>query len=291
MNRPTENEGERPDSDEAEQRENTETEGGQDETVDIELQSTFHRTAAEGEVRLRREMGDLISTGTLGGMDVSLGILALLLVQDATGSAMLASLAFSIGFIALLLGRSELYTENFLVPIAAIVSGSGTAWQLARLWTVTLVMNLLGALILAGLIAVAFPHLAGTALDVALEYPDVPAVRAATLGLLAGITITFMTWTVQAAHSELGRLVAVVVAAFLLAAGDMHHVVVVSGEMFVAILMGGAPFGAVDWLRVAGLATVTNAIGGLVLVTLLRFAQVGPEVIESERVRRRWRDT
>lgn len=225
-------------------------------------------------------------------MDVSLGVLALLLVQDATGSGILAALAFSIGFIALLMGRSELYTENFLIPVAALARGAGTVRQLLRLWTVTFLMNLVGALLLAGLIVVGFPHLQDTAVEVARQYPAAELSRAVALGLLAGITITFMTWIVHAARSEVGRIIAVSMAAFLLSAGHMHHVVVVSSEMFVALLTRTAPFGLMDWARVAALATVTNAVGGLLLVTVLRFAQVGPRVMENEAMGRvKWGNT
>lgn len=258
-----------------------------EEGVDAELRTTFQQSAEEGAARLKRGTGDLISTGILGGMDVSLGVLAFLLVLEATGSSTLAALAFAIGFIALLLGRSELYTENFLVPFAAIAGGSGTIWQLIRLWIVTLIMNMVGALILAWLVVLGFPHLWDTAVEVAAGYSEAGLVEATALGLLAGITITFMTWTVHAAHSEFGRIVAVTIAAFLLSAGHMHHVVVISGEMFIALLTGQASFDLGDWARVASLATVTNAVGGLVLVTVLRFAQVGPRVIEDERQRRR----
>lgn len=257
-----------------------------EEGADAELRTTFQLIADEGTIRLKRDTGDLITTGVLGGMDVSLGVLALLLVLDATGSSMLAALAFAIGFIALLLGRSELYTENFLIPLATIAGGKGTVGQLIRLWTVTLITNMVGALILAGLVVAAFPHLWDTAIEVAAPYAGAELTEAIALGLLAGITITFMTWIVHAAHSEFGRMVAVTMSAFLLSAGHMHHVVVISGEMFIALLTGAAPFHLGDWARVAALATVTNAVGGLLLVTVFRFAQVGPRVIEDERHRR-----
>ena len=61
------------------------------------------------------------------------GVLAYLVVHHATGSTVLAGLAFSIGFVALLLARSELFTENFLVPVAAVAARHGTLGGLARL--------------------------------------------------------------------------------------------------------------------------------------------------------------
>ena len=40
----------------------------------------------------------MVATGFVGGADVALGIFALLLVKQSTGSDVLASLAFGIGF-------------------------------------------------------------------------------------------------------------------------------------------------------------------------------------------------
>ena len=71
-------------------------------------------------------------------------MLALLAVYAETGSHLLAGLAFGIGFIALLLARSELFTEGFLVPVTAVVAGRASVGQLAKLWGGTLVANLVG---------------------------------------------------------------------------------------------------------------------------------------------------
>jgi formate-nitrite transporter family protein len=62
----------------------------------------------------------------MGGLDIGAGVLALLLVEHLTGSPLLGGLAFSIGFIALTLARSELFTENFLVPVAAVAARRGS---------------------------------------------------------------------------------------------------------------------------------------------------------------------
>lgn len=63
------------------------------------------------------------ATGLLGGVDVGTGVLAYFLVQHYTHNTLLAGVAFSVGFVALLLARSELFTENFLVPVVAVAAG------------------------------------------------------------------------------------------------------------------------------------------------------------------------
>ncbi len=80
------------------------------------------------------------------------------------------------------------------------------------------------------------------------------------------------------------KLVAAIAAGFLLASGKLLHVIVISLEAFAA-LQAGAPFGYADWLGTAGWTALGNAVGGLGLVTALRLAQVGQDVLVKERRR------
>lgn len=80
------------------------------------VDTTFDDTVEQGQQRVGRSWPSLLATGTVGGIDVSLGILGLLLVEHETQNILLAALAFSIGFIALSLAGSELFTENFWYP-------------------------------------------------------------------------------------------------------------------------------------------------------------------------------
>src|SRR3954452_4864132 len=93
-----------------------------------------------------------------------------------------------------------------------------------------------------------------------------------------------MTWMERGAESEIGRIVAAILAAFLLALGSLNHAIGRSLEMFAA-LQGGAPFGYLDWLGAMGWATLGNIVGGTLLVTGLRLVQIGPEKIQGERER------
>ncbi len=258
---------------------------GEEQTVDVHLRSMFRKSVDEGRARLGRKWLDLLTTGLVGGIDVSLGVLALLVVEEATGSSMLGSLAFVIGFIALTLGKSELFTENFLVPVAAVVARKASLGSLWRLWVGTAVTNLIAGWLFAWVIVLAVPRIHQTAIEVGAFYPamDDPALFA--LGVLAGVAITLMTWMERGAQSEFGKIVAVAGTAFLLAAAPLNHVIVVSIEMFVAIETGSAGYGYAEWARAAGWATVGNMVGGLVLVTSLRLAQVGGEEIRRERER------
>lgn len=101
--------------------------------VEDDLQESFDATVSAGADRLHRTFRAVVITGFFGGIEVGIGIMALLAVLTETGNHLLAGLAFSIGFIALLLAHSELFTENFLMPIAALVAREGTLAQLGKL--------------------------------------------------------------------------------------------------------------------------------------------------------------
>ena len=247
-----------------------------------ELTETFLRTVAEGEHRLTRSWPGLLATGVVGGLDVGLGVLGLLLVKEATGSVLLAGLAFGIGFIALTLAQSELFTENFLVPVAAVTARRASVGQLVRLWFGTAIMNLAGGWVMTGLIIAGQPKLRQTAVEIATEYARLPAGRAFALAVLGGLVITLITWMERSTESVPGKLAAAMAAAFLLVAGTLNHAIVVSLLSFAA-LHAGAPFGYAHWLAVVGLATAGNMLGGLGLVTLLRLVQVGQGRIELAR--------
>ncbi len=227
-----------------------------------------------GRKRLTRTFPEILATGLVGGIDVTLGVAALLVVEHETGSRLLGALAFAIGFIALVLGKTELFDENFLAPVAAVVAEKSGFASLLRLWAGTAAMNFVGCWIFAGLTAAALSPLQATAVSVAKFYPERGVTwESFALGLLGGAVITLMTWMEHGSGTEFGRIVAAILAGFLIAAAPLSHVIVMSAEMFAALHMG-APFGYLDWARVAAWATLSNIIGGVLLVTLLRIIQV-----------------
>ncbi len=250
-----------------------------------ELTSTFQRTVQQGEERLSRTWPSLLATGAVGGLDVGIGVLGLLLVEEATGNVLLGALAFGIGFIALTLANSELFTENFLVPIAAVAAGRAGPLSVVRLWLGTGLTNLAGGWIIMAIVSMALPQLHETAVRLGSHYVEVGGGREAfAAAVLGGSIITLMTWMQQSTESVPAKLVAAVAAAFLLGAGSLFHAIVVSLVMF-ASLQAGAPFGYLDWLGVLAWATFGNLVGGLGLVTMLRLVQVGKTKLDEERSR------
>ncbi|MBW3555465.1 MAG: formate/nitrite transporter family protein [Actinobacteria bacterium] len=250
-----------------------------------ELTSTFRRSLEQGEERLGRNWPTLLATGAVGGFDVGMGVLALFLVEEVTGSALLGGLAFGIGFIALTLASSELFTENFLVPVMAVAAGRASPMAVVRLWAGTGLTNLAGGWIMMAVVSIGVPQVHETAIRLGTHYTRVGIGRESfAAAVLGGSIITLMTWMQRGTDSMPGKLVAAVAAAFLLAAGSLFHAIVVSLIMFAA-LQAGAPFGYLDWLGVLAWSTLGNLVGGLALVTVMRLVQVGKARVSEERSR------
>ena len=247
-----------------------------------EVEEAFDRLVEQGQVRLARPLLALVSTGLLGGIDVGTGVLAFLLVDQATHSPLLAGLAFSIGFVALLLAQSELFTENFLIPVTTVVARKAGPGSIVRLWTITLMMNLAGGWVMMWLILTARPDLRATVVSAGSHYAELGvSLRSFTLAVLAGAVITLMTRMQQATDSLGVRIVPAILFGALLSGAQLFHCVLDSLLMFGA-LISGAPFGYSDWLGALGWSALGNVIGGIVLVTAIRLLRV-PHRLEEAR--------
>jgi formate-nitrite transporter family protein len=256
--------------------------GQNDSPMEDELAEAFDTIVSEGAQRLHRTWREVLTTGLAGGLEVATGVVALLAVYAETGSHLLAGIAFGIGFIALMLARSELFTEGFLVPVTAVVAGRAGLAQLGKLWAGTLVANLVGGWLVMWLVVRALPELGKTAVESATTFVDAPLdLRSVCLAVLAGSFITLMTRMQHGADSEVGKVAAAIAGAFLLAGLMLFHSILDSLIIFGA-LHAGAPFGYGAWLSWFWYTALLNMVGGLGVVTLLRLVR-SKELLEQER--------
>jgi formate/nitrite transporter FocA (FNT family) len=258
--------------------------GKSDSPIEDELEDAFSRMIGEGTQRLHRGWREVLVTGFFGGTEVAMGVLAYLAVLQATGNPLLAGLAFSIGFLALLLGRSELFTEGFLVPVTTVAAKRASIAQLMKLWSGTLAANLVGGWLIMWLIMAGFPKLHEQAVESAGHYATAPiSVETVSLALLGGMAITLMTRMQHGTDSVPGKIAAAVAGAFLLAGLQLFHSILDSLLIFGAIFTGQAPFGYLDWLGWFWYTLLGNVVGGLVLVTLLRLLR-SKDRLRDERI-------
>lgn len=256
--------------------------GTHDHSVEDALVEEFENTVTEGANRLNRTWRALAVTGLFGGIDVGLGLLAMLAVIDATGSKLLGGLAFGVGLYALRLAHSELFTEEFLVPINAIVAGHGTWWQLLRLWSVTLVTNLAGGWAFTWVVVAAFPRFEDVLLEITASYMDPGlTLETAALAVLAGFTITLVTRMSQGSSTGIATLANSLISGLLVVGLGMLHGALSSAVIFAA-MHAGAGTSYLEWLIWFAWVIPLNMVGGLLILTLPRLVRTW-ELVTAER--------
>jgi formate/nitrite transporter FocA (FNT family) len=248
-----------------------------------EPEEIFEKSRAEGQRRLERPFVELVSTALAAGFDIAAGVILLGVVasalehhfgKDAAGVA--GGFGFGVGFIFLVVGRGELFTENFLVPLAGLHGKPRNAWlKIAELWTVSPVFNVVAGGAIAVIVTVhgVLPKGTGHTLnDVAQKIHANGTLALFMSAVFAGALITAMTWFVEG-HDSVGiRLTVAWISGAFLALAHLNHVIVVTIELIFGIRYGAH----IPWSFVVGnffLAAAGNMIGGIGLVTLNRFTQ------------------
>ena len=248
----------------------------------------YDRAKDEGERRLAMSLLDQVATAFIAGVTIVFGIVALGVAESLVepelgpGVAQLAgALAFAIGLVFLIVGRSELFSENFFDPVAAaIASDQRSAWaRLLRLWGTTLVLNLVGGAVLLAVLTIegALPSAADEALvRVAEETAGKPWTATLARAVLAGALITLLSYMLKAVNSVGARIPLAYMVGFLLALGPFDHVVVSALHLLFGVWESDA-VGYGDVGLVIVVSGIGNLLGGLLLITLTHTAQVKGE--------------
>ena len=255
-----------------------------DDELIPEPETIYERTKEEGRRRLARPVAEEMSTALAAGFDIAAGIvvMALLisLLQHNFGkpaAEVFGAIGFGVGFVFLIVGRGELFTENFLVPLAGLDhEDERSSWRnLAKLWTISPVFNVLGGTLIAIILTVHGVLPPGTATPILNAAGHIHEKSVVTLffsAVFAGGLITAMTWFVEGNEKMGIRVVVAWITGAILALGGFNHVIVATLELVYAIRLGSH----IPDAFVAGnffLAAAGNMVGGIGLVTLNRLTQ------------------
>jgi formate/nitrite transporter FocA (FNT family) len=232
-----------------------------------------------GEEELKRSSSGLMFSGFAAGLGMGLsglGSAALLLVAGHGQNALLlAALLYPLGFIAVIVGRAQLFTENTLFPVILVLDRRRHLLNTARLWSVVFVANVLGALVFAALMIAADTLTPG--LRHSLEHLGVQAAQGSWgalfwRGIAGGWMIALVAWLVTASRDTSAQVVLIWLATFVIAAAHLAHCIAGSTEILAAVIGGKVGVGTFFyWLSAA---TIGNALGGVVMVSLLNYGQV-----------------
>jgi formate/nitrite transporter FocA (FNT family) len=197
------------------------------------------------------------------------------LLGDTSAAQFISLIFYPMGFMAVILGRGQLFTENTLYPVALILAERRHFLATARLWGIVFPSNVAGAFVFALLAArtrALQPDTLHALAQLGTQAASLPTRHIFWSAVVGGWMIAMVAWLVSGSHSITGSVAVIWALTFIVGAGHFAHCIATSGEILSAVLAHGvSPGGYGRWLLAA---TSGNILGGVVLVTLLEYGQV-----------------
>ena len=242
----------------------------------FETDEVFERIVAAADEEIDRPTRELLFSALAAGFAITLTFMLYASMYAATdGDPVLKALMYPLGFVYIIIGGYQLYTENTLPPVALILERLASVPTLLRVWLLVLVGNFvggaLGALVLA-YTGVLSPGAAEAAVSLSQSGIDTPFWTLFWKAMFAGLIVAGVVWLDFSARDTISRVVLVYFAFLAIPLGNLFHVVVSFTELMYLVFLGQAAL-------LSGLATfifpvaLGNTIGGVLLVTVVNYFQ------------------
>ncbi|MDQ0126361.1 formate/nitrite transporter FocA (FNT family) [Pseudomonas lini] len=238
---------------------------------------------AQGDLELERSVAALWWSALAAGLTMGLSLMAMGLLNsrlpDGEGFKVIASFGYCAGFLAVILARQQLFTENTLTAVLPVMTkpSLNNFGRLLRLWSVVLVGNLCGTILVAYVMLhlPIFDSKTDLAfLDIGRKIMENDASQMFAKGIVSGWMIATMVWMIPSMESA--KMWIIILITYLMALGDFTHIVVGSAEVSYLVFAGELPWKDF-WLIFAGPTLVGNIIGGSFIFALISHAQIRSE--------------
>lgn len=259
----------------------------QGEEIEVDEEELPSRAAAiheqirqDGEKELERDSVALLWSAIAAGLSMGASLMAKGIFQthlgDVPGAFLLENLGYTFGFIIVIMARQQLFTENTVTAVLPVMhkpSGSNFL-LLLRLWGMVLLGNLIGT----GLAALAFAHMPIFDDATRLAFTHIsekvmanPPAEMFANAIIAGWIIATMVWMFPSAGAA--KILVIILMTWLVALGDLSHIVVGSVEVWYLVFTGALPWQEFIWPF--ALPTLAgNIIGGTFIFALISHAQI-----------------
>jgi formate-nitrite transporter family protein len=251
-----------------------------EERLAIGAHVVYETIRREGEDELHRPAAALAWSALAAGLSMGFSFIAEALLRahlpDAPWRPLISVAGYCVGFLIVILGRQQLFTENTLTVILPLLlrKDAVTFSRVLRLWGVVLAANFVGTYLFAlalGHIQL-FPapvHAAFTAIG--LSHLGASFGIAFTRAIFAGWLIALMVWLLPGAESS--RVAVIIIITYLVGLGGLNHIIAGSTTMLYLVVTHSISWGT--YFVSFFLPTLLgNIVGGVSLVAALGHAQV-----------------
>ena len=238
----------------------------------------------QGIEELERPTASLIWSGVGAGVAIWMSLIAqaalMVRLPDTPWKPTLAALGYSVGFVVVILGRLQLFTENTIVAVLPLANAP--SWRnlgrTLRLWALVFVANMAGTLA----VAIILPHaglVTGEQLDAMLKIAGVlhelTPTSAFTRGIPAGFILATIAWLLPNARGQEFWIVTTLT--YIVSLAAFSHVIAGSAEAWLLVTTGHGSLGFALFGFILP-ALCGNIIGGTGLFAVLAHAQVRSEL-------------
>ncbi|ELZ84789.1 formate/nitrite transporter [Haloferax elongans ATCC BAA-1513] len=238
----------------------------------------FQRVVATADEEVSSGIQKLYLSGIAAGLAITLTFFVYAtgkaaFPNDVTG--LLAPLLYPLGFVYIIMGRYQLYTENTLTPVTLVLTRVASVPSLFRVWLSVLAGNLTGALIGTFVLAnagVFSPEAAAAAVDIGTKGIETPWWSLVFKAIFAGWLVAGLVWLEHAVRDSISRVVLIYLVIYTIPATGLYHIVVSSADVFYLVFTGNIALATGLW-EFAVPVLLGNTIGGVFLVTLINYGQ------------------
>ena len=246
----------------------------------------FQRIVVAADEEMTARPRTLLAGGLAAGFAITVTFLLYSSLTAATGGdPILSALLYPLGFVFIILGDYQLYTENTLPPVTLMLERLASLPALFRIWGLVLAGNFVGG----GLGAIALsttgvlsPESAMAAQGFAREAVQTPWWALFMKALVAGLIVAGVVWVDYSLRDGIARFAVVYLAFLAIPYGNLYHVVVSWTEMLYLVTESNLALsvGLTEFILPVLLG---NSVGGVVLVTAVNYFQTTERRVATAR--------
>jgi formate/nitrite transporter FocA (FNT family) len=237
-----------------------------------------------GDEEMARPATSLWWSGVAGGISISFSLLAQAILEtslpDTSWRVLITSFGYSIGFLIVILGRQQLFTESTITVVLPVLKNvtRDNLWRMARLWAIVLVANLAGTLF-AALFCSFTPAVPDKLFEgmmaISRHLLEVGWWDMLFRGITSGFLMAALVWMIPTAEALKFHVITLMT--WLIAVGGFTHIVAGSLEAWLLVLSGDWSFAWMLWEFMLPVL-IGNMIGGTALFAMISYAQVMEEI-------------
>jgi formate/nitrite transporter FocA (FNT family) len=245
----------------------------------------------EGERELRRPAASLWWSGVAAGISIGFSFLSQAALAaglpQSQWNRVIASFGYAVGFIIVILGRQQLFTENVLTAVLPVITRWNLSWllRMLRLWGIVLAANVAGCCLFAcafALLPMLGEHVTGEMAKLVENLMRNSPWEMFAKGIGAGWLIAAVVWIIASVSS--GEFLVIGLLTYLIALFQFTHIVAGTAEALYGWVAGLITFYDAS-IRFFLPTLAGNVFGGTILFSVLSYGQVREEIFEEQELR------